>query len=406
MAINSLSFNQVATILNAIQQQVTGRTSIAALTAADFATSADITLKAGYEAVYNAIGTVLGRTIFSTRPYTRKFRGLELTDTEFKFHTRKLQIVDNAFEDNQTMEWPAHYDSTKTSPDDPYGNGASVDQQKIKKHEIVQTNFYGMNTYQDHYTIFDEQLDVAFSSPEELGRFFSMIITNVSNMFEQSRENFARATLVNYAGALYANGPTRAINLLAEYNSVSGGSYTTQTIYAPANFPGFMKWAFARIKQICGEMTERSIKYQNSINGKWITRHTPYEDQRIFIYAPDMYATEASVLSSVFNDSYLKRSYTEEVSFWQNINSPSAINVTPTAMGSNGVPVVASNVQLGNVYGIICDRDAVGYSVVRSTMKAAPYNAAADYRNFFLKDYQKNFNDISEKGVLLYLADS
>lgn len=403
MAVNSLSFNQVATILNAIQQQVTGKAAPTAVSAIDFATSADITLKAGYEAVYNAISTVLGRTIFSIRPYNRKFKGIELTDTEYKFRTRKLQIVDNQFEDNDTMDYPAHYDSGETVPS---GNGQSVDQQIIKKHEFIETNFYGMNTYQDHYTIFDEQLDVAFSSPEEMGRFISMITMNVSNMFEQSRENFARYTLLNYIGALYANGSTRSINLLAEYNTATGGSYTVNTIYSPSNFPGFMKWAFARIRQICAEMTERSIKYQNAINGKWITKHTPYEDQRIYIYAPDQYAMEASVLSSVFNDKYLKRGYTEEVSFWQNINSPSAINVTPTATGANGVPVVAGNVQLGNVFGVIFDRDAVGYSVVRSTMKAAPYNARADYRNFFLKDYQKNFNDISEKGVLLYLADS
>ena len=403
MAVNSLSFNQVATILNAIQQQVTGKAAPTAVSGADFATSADITLKAGYEAVYNAISTVLGRTIFSIRPYSRKFKGIELTDTEFKFRTRKLQIVDNAFEDNDTTKYPADYDAGETVPS---GNGESVDQQIIKKHEFIETNYYGMNTYQDHYTIFDEQLDVAFSSPDELGRFISMITTNVSNMFEQARENFARYTLLNYIGALYVNGSGRAINLLAEYNTATGGSYTTNTIYSPANFPGFMKWAFSRVRQICAEMTERSIKYQNAINGKWITRHTPYEDQRIYIYAPDQFAMEASVLSSVFNDKYLKRGYTEEVSFWQNINSPSAINVTPTTTGANGVPVVAGNVQLGNVFGVIFDRDAVGYSVIRSTMKAAPYNARADYRNFFIKDYQKNFNDVSEKGVLLYLADS
>lgn len=403
MSVNTLTFNQVATFLNAIQNQVTGKTSLAPVNASDFATSADITLKAGYEQVYNAISTVLGRTIFSIRPYNRKFKGIELTDTEFKFRTRKLQIVDGTFEDNDTTKYPVHYDAGETVPT---GNGQSVDQQIIKKAEFVETNFYGMNTYQDHYTIFDEQLDVAFSSPDELGRFISMITMNISNMFEQSRENFARYTLLNYAGALYVNGSSRAINLLAEYNTATGGSYTVETIYSPANFLGFMKWAFARIRQICAEMTERSIKYQNAINGKWITRHTPYEDQRIYIYAPAQYQMEASVLSSVFNDSYLKRAYTEEVVFWQNINSPASVQITPMATGTNGVPASAGSTTIGNLFGVIFDRDACGYSVIRSTMKPAPYNARADYRNFFLKDYQKNFNDVSEKGVVLYLADS
>ena len=403
MATNVMEFNQAATVLNAIQNQVTGRTNPVAVDASQFATVADVTLRQGHEKVYDAISLVLGRTLFSVRPYNRKFKGIEMTAPEYKLRTRKIQIMDNEFEDNADMNYPVHYDSGETVPS---GDGQSVDQQVIKKSKFVETNFYGMNTYSDHYTIFDEQLDIAFQNVEEFSRFISMITMNVSNRFEQARENFARYTLLNYAGALYANGSSRAINLLAEYNSACGGSYTTSTIYSPANLPGFMKWAFARIRQICAEMTERSIKYQNAINGQYIVRHTPYEDQRIYIYAPAQYQMEASVLSSVFNDQYLKRTYTEEVSFWQNINSPEAVLVNPIATGANGTPVQPGNQQINHLFGVIFDRDAVGYAVTKTTMKPAPYNARADYRNFFIKDYQKNFNDVSEKGVVLYLADS
>jgi hypothetical protein len=403
MATNALEFNQAATVLNAIQNQVTGQSNPVAVDASQFATVADITLKQGYEKVYDAISLVMGRTIMDTRPYNRKFKGFEMTAPEFKLRTRKLQIVDNTFEDNDTIKYPVHYDSGEAVPS---GDGQSVDQQIIKKNKFVETNFYGMNTYADHYTIFDEQLDVAFTTAEEFSRFISMITMNISNRFEQARENFARYTLLNYAGALYANGSSRAINLLAEYNTATGGSYTVETIYSPANLPGFMKWVFARVRQICAEMTERSIKYQNPINGQNIIRHTPYEDQRLYMYAPAQYQMEASVLSSVFNDTYLKRTYTEEVAFWQNINQPDAVLVNPIATGTNGTPVQPGNQQIDHLFGVIFDRDAVGYSIVKSTMKAAPYNARADYRNFFLKDYQKNFNDVSEKGVLLYLKDA
>lgn len=403
MPANDLSFNQVATFLNAIQAQVTGRAAISVVDSSSFATAADITLKAGYEKVYNAISTVLGPTIFSTRPYYRKFRGLELTAPQYKLHTRKLQLVDDDFVENDTMKWPVHYDAGQTPPS---GNGQSVDQQIIRKPEVVQTNYYGTNTYQKDYTIMDEQLEVAFLNADEMARFISMVITHVSNLMEQARENFARYTLINYAGALYDIGGTRAINLLAEYNTVTGGTYTVDDIYDPANFPGFMKWVFARIKQICAEMAERSTKYQSAINGKWITRHTPYEDQRLYMFAPNQYQMEASVLSGAFNDEYLKRAYTEEVAFWQNINSPAAIHVKPEYTGPQGVPISGGSHTLNHVFGVICDREAVGYSVIRSTMKAAPYNARADYQTYYLKDYHKNFNDVSEKGVLLYLANS
>ena len=403
MATNGMSFNQAATVLNAIQNQVTGKVNPVAVDASQFATAADVTLKTGYEPVYNALSTVLGRTVVVNRPYERKFKGIEYGYPEFKFRTRKWQIADSEFEDNDTTKYPADYDGTQTVPS---GNGQSVDQQIIKKADMIETNFYGINTYQDHYTIFDEQLDVAFQNAEEFSRFITMITMNISNRFEQARENFARYTLLNYAGALFANGSSRAINLLAEYNTATGGSYTTETIYSPANLPGFMKWAFARIRQICAEFTERSLKYQNAINGKNITRFTQYSDQRLYIYAPAQYQMEASVLSSVFNDKYLKRTYTEEVTFWQNINSPESVLITPVATGSNGTVVQAGQQSIGHLFGVLFDREAVGYTVVKTTHKAAPYNARADYRNFFIKDYQKNFNDVSEKGVVLYLADS
>ena len=400
MMANSLSFNQVATILNAIQTQVTGRASIAPVDTASFATAADITLKSGYEKVYDAISMVLGRTIFSIRPYDRKLRGLSMNDGQFKMHTRKLQIVDHEFEENDTTKWPIHYDLDESPAS---GNGESVDQQIIKKSEVIQTNFYGMNTYQDHYTLFDEQLDVAFSSPEELGRFISMITMNVSNMLEQSREDFARYTLVNLAGALYDISGERVVHLLTEYNALTGLTLTATSVYQPENFPAFIKWLAARMRQISAEMSERSVKYQSAINGKYITRHTPISKQRIFMYAPAQFQIDTMVLSSVFHDSYLKQAYTEELTFWQNINSPDRINVTPGYMGPAGTPIKGAAVNAGPIMGMIMDEEACGYTIVKSTMKAAPYNARADYRNFFLKDYQKNYNDVSEKSVLLVL---
>ncbi len=408
MAANTLTFNQVATVLNTIQQQVTGRASIAPVDAASFATAADTVLRTGNDQIYKAIGLVFGPTLMNIRAYNRKFGGLEVSNAAFTMHTRKLQLVDGEFEDNDAVAYPVTWAYSENPAS---GNGLSVDQQIIKKAEPIQTNFYGMNTYQDSYTIFDRPLKVAFSSPEELGRFISMITTNVANMMEQARENFARYTLVNYMGALYdlhSADDTRVINLLTEYNTALGLSgndaLTAQTVYKPENFPAFIKWVAARIRQISREFTERSIKYQSPIKSKYITHHTPYADQRIFIFSSLQDQMETMVLSSVFNDKYLKQAYTEAVSFWQNIKTPDRIYIQPQYMGAQGTPVSGNLVSQSLVFGVIMDRDACGYSVIESTMKAAPYNARGEYQNYFLRDYHKNYTDVSEKGVLLLLA--
>lgn len=110
------------------------------------------------------------------------------------------------------------------------------------------------------------------------------------------------------------------------------------------------------------------------------------------------------VLADTFHDNYLRLADTETVNFWQAIKNPSQINIKPSYIGSNGAVVNAQNaVTKSNVFGVICDREAAGYTVLRSTMKPSPYNARADYQNFWLKDYQKSFVDHTEKSVILLL---
>ena len=399
---NDLSFNQVATILNSLQNQATGASNIVATDTSSFVAAATTTLKTGYEQVYRAIAAVLGRTIFSIRPYYAKLRGMQVSDTQFKLHTRKLQISDNAFEDNEAVKWPVHYDANQSPAT---GDGESVDMQKIKKGKPLQTNFYGMNTFQDHYTIFDEQIEVAFSNPSELGMFWTMLTQNVSDRFEQARENSARALLANMAGACAAlNDGGRVIHLLTEYNARTGQSLTTTTVYDPANFPGFVRWAFGRIAAISALMTERSTKYQTTITGSPIQRHTPVERQRLYIYAPEEMQMRANVLSQTFHDEFLRLGDHEIVNFWQSISTPDGINVIPGYMDNTGAATVhGSAVTFTGLFGILMDEEAGGYSVLRSTIKPAPYNAAGDYQNFWLKEYHKLYMDNTEKIVLLVL---
>lgn len=399
---NDLTFNQIATILNSICAQATGQAQITPTNTSDFVAVATTTLKAGYEEVYKAISTVLGRTIFSMRPYYAKLRGMQVTDGMFKLHTRKLQLSDNTFDDNQSVQWPITYDATQTPP---LGDGESVDMQKIKKAKPLQTNFYGTNTFQDHYTIFDHQIDVAFSSPDELGMFWSMILQNITDRFEQARENLARGILSNMAGACAAlNDGGRVIHLLTEYNTRTGQSLTTTTVYDPANFPGFVRWAFGRISALSSLMTERSSKFQTTITGSPIMRHTPVERQRLYIYAPEEMQMRANVLSTTFHDNFLRLADHEMLNFWQSIDTPDGINVVPGYIASNGAATVhGSAVTFTGLFGILMDEEAGGYATVKTTLKPAPYNAAGDYQNFFLKEYNKVYMDNTEKIILLVL---
>lgn len=388
---NTLTIDQVSTVLNAIVAQATGNAAIATADTKDFVTVAQTGLLAGYDPLIGAISQVLSRTIFSVRPYTRKFKSLEADSITYGNHVRKINIADKAAQNDGRL---------------PLTDGVAVDQQQVSKPTILQTNFYGAQTYERQYTIFKDQLDTAFSSPEEFARFISLVVQNVSDMIEQDHEQFARMTVANYIGGVISgpNAANQVVHLLTEYNTATGLSLTATTVLQPANYPGFIKWAFARIAALSALLTERSEVFHTNVTGKPIKRHTPERDQRIYLYAPSKFGIESRVLADTYHDNYLSLAQHEAVNFWQAIKTPDTINVKPTFMKADGTLQTPTNaVVQANVFGVIFDREAMGYTTVNQWSSPAPFNAKGGYTNVFFHFTDRHWNDFTENGIVLLM---
>lgn len=400
---NAMEFNQAASFLASVQAQVTGATSIATITPANFVSTATTLLQTGADTIMDAVSQVLSRTIFSVRPYYAKFPGMMTDETGFGNHVRKIQFVDSDIKDDDGYAWPIGYDSTQTPPD---GLGKAVDQYIIKKPEPLQTNFYGYQVWQDWMTITEEQLKQAFTGPEQLNQFVSAAMQEWSNKLEQYEEDAKRGVIINYMGGLLdENDPNRVVNLLTEYNTATGLSLTATTVYQPANFAPFVKWAYARINTISDFMTERSQMFQTNITGKVINRHSPKVDQRLYIHSPAAYQVQSSVLADVFNPGDLRIGEFERVNFWQSIETPDSINVTPVRIGSAGTEVTASSaVTQAGVFGILCDRDAFGIARIANRMTTSPYNARGRYYNLWASAEFRTWADHTEKSVIFIVA--
>lgn len=391
MPANELSINQVSTILNAVVKQATGNTALATVDGNNFATVAQLPLKIGYDPVINAISQVLSSTIFSVRPYSRKFKGINVSSQKFGNITRKLNIADSDWtdDDRQKLE-----------------DGTSIDMYVVKKPTVLQTNFYGANAFQRQTTIFKDQLDVAFSSQEEFGRFISMLMSNVSDMIEQGHESMARMCILNYVGGKLANEDevNNRIHLLTEYNELTGLTLNDKDVYKPENFPSFMKFVVARIKAISNLMTERSEKFHTNVTGKEIMRHTPLSKQKVYLLAPQQYLMETSVLSDLFNDKYMKMTDLELVNFWQNIDKPADIDIKPIYMDKKGaLKQPESAIKEPHLFGVIFDEEALGYTTVNSWSAPTPFNARGGYHNIFWHYTDRYWNDFTENGVVLLL---
>lgn len=390
-SVNDMGFNQISATLNAITKQVTGQTELAPITnTADFITVANTTLKAGYEPIMSAISQLVSRTIFSTRPYNRKFKGLFVDNMAYGGHVRKINYIDQPAVDDEAYKLT---------------DAESIDMYKVRKPSIVQTNFYGYNTYQDYITRFSDQIRTAFSGPEQLQEFFAGLMGEISNKHEQFHETMARTALINFIGGKLEADTSNVIHLLTEYNAETGLNLTAQSVYQPANYKAFVAWMYQRIAVLCSMLTERSIKFHTNLDsGRNIMRHTPYADQRIYLYAPGRYSAEMMALADIYHDNYLRLADNETVNFWQNIDEPDTISITPSYLAANGTIATASgNVQQANVFGVIFDREAIGISTFGEEMSATPYNARGRYTNIWWNFQDRYWNDFTENGIVLLL---
>lgn len=402
MSVNNVTFQQSSAVLNSLVQQATGRSSVIA-TEADFISVAQTALSLGKDAIFNALTNVLARTIFSIRPYSASMKGLEKSLPQWGAYMRKINIVESDWKDNDAYKYPVTYDASQTVPS---GNGLSVDPWVINKRDFIQTNFLGQSVFSDHYTVFEDQLETAFQNSTEFGQFIGMLTTNMNNKLEVCYENISRHLVTNFIGGLLAeNASDRVINLLTLYNSETGGSFTTTTIYAPANYPAFMKWAYAKIAAIASMFKEYSVKYQTTISGKYTPKHTPYDKQKMYMLASDRYAIESRVLADAFHDNYLTYADVETVNFWQGINSPDTINVKPTYTNTSGVVTTPTNaITQAGVFAVLFDEDAIGWARVHQNVLSTAVNPRGEYRNIFYNMRLRCFSDNCEKGVVFIIA--
>lgn len=388
-SVNNMDFYQLSTILTSLVQQATGETVLTPTNESEFVSVAQTALKQGYDPLMTALSQVLSRTIFSVRPYDAKFKGLEMDEQRFGAITRKLQVVDKDWENDVKFLLV---------------DGQAIDHYVVNKPEVLQTNFYGANVFQKHITIYTEQIDNALSGSAQFGEFIGMVMQNMLDSIEQSKETLARATLGNFVAGKITGDSSNVIHLLTEYNAKTGLSLTATTVYQPANFKPFMQWVYSRIATLSRMMSERSYKFHINVTGKEIARHTPESMQKVYLLAEALNEIESSVLADTFHDNYLKRADVEAVSYWQAIDSPMSLNATPVYLKPDGtLDSPASAVSEDALFGVIFDEEALGYTVVKETVATTPLNAAGLYYNQFWHYTIRYYNDFTENGIVLVL---
>lgn len=383
-----LNIVQISTLLNTILGQARLNTA-AVVDTSSFISVAQTALKCAPDVLLESISQMFtNRDIISIRPYTRKFRGLERSAMEWGNAVRKLNYVDSPMEENPAWELT---------------DGESVDMYTVKTTDILQTNFYGQATWEQEFSVFDYQLNIAFANPYSFQAFMSGMYQNKADQREQAHESLARATILNLiGGVLLGNTTDGNVKVLTLYNAQNGTSLTKADVLKSENFPDFLKFFVATLKIYLKLMSERSQKFQINVTGKPITRHTPREDIMMYLYTPFFEKAKTMVYGDIFHENYMNIGNYEEVNFWQSIEDTQSINVTAAYTDATGA-VKTGTADNENVLGIIFDREAAGYNTIINRSWTTPYNGKGAYTNNGISFSDRYYNDFTEKAIVFTL---
>lgn len=380
-----MTINQAAAIFNEVAAQATGRKDLGKVDSNTFVSLAETVLKTGVDPVIGAISQVMHKTLFDDRIYNGKFKGLRETYEAYGNHVRILTVLDQDGMNNSA------YLNTSADP-------APMDQWTYRPNKVLQTNYYGQNTYQDYISIDIMQFNTAFQSLENFRAFISMLFTNFRNRIAQRKEAMARALLCNMIAAKYVADTDNVYSLLSEYYLATGKYLVTdqddQRYYAnPSNYPDFCKWASAFIQTLSDRFTERTIKNHMNVTINHvifnIERFTPKSEQHLYLYSPEINQVGTRVLSDVFNGEFIKKiGDFERVNFWQSYDSPMEIDVKPAYIGADGVQVEnPDETHVYNVFGILFDTNALGIANEYEDIRATGVEAS---RLFYNQHYHLN----------------
>ena len=412
-------------IVNLIQKEMSGQDgSITTVDSSNFVSVGETILASAKENVYNALSTVLGRTLVAVRPYRAPLWLINAQNTGVYTHRmRKISFYDRgavASGDFNTQLFTNLEDGFDNG-ENPSGGTPQSTKDQWEQHQTypLEINFGGSSVMEFCITWYEDQVKNAFRSEDDFAIFWAGALQEYANQIEQRKEAFNRMTVLNFMAGCYSlsSAGMGAVNLTAAFNTKFNISpaYTTAELLT-THLKEFLEFFVSEFKQYSRRMENRSIKYHVSPtktdsqgNPLAILRHTPRDRQRVLLYAPLFMDAEAQVLPEIFNDQYLDidKQY-EGVMFWQDetLANAMAIDVTPALPDyTNGPQIAGGNVVLSNVVGLLYDEDALMVDYQLETTNTTPLEARKRYRNTWLSIARNAINDFTENAVLFYMAD-
>lgn len=416
-------------IMSELVRQGTAQKNISIVDTSDFVSAGETLLATGMENVFNTIHLFMGRIMFASRPYDALLKLIDAINTGVYTH-RMAKVSYYSLDPVATghsntdlfLNLADGFTAGENKKNDKAQSTKSQWEQNQRPSAVF--NFGGTDEWQFPITMYEDQVQQAFRSEAEFNSFIEGYMTEHRNDYESQREAFNRMTILSKVGQVYDMAsvmPGSRKNLTTEFNKKFGTSYTSAQLRS-THLKEFLEFFVAEFKADSGYMRERSANYHWSVpkefRGKThhILRHTPYADQRVYLYSRLFKDAESLVMPEIFNDDYLDLdTQYQDMTYWQSNadnDSRSKVYIKPAVIDTNtssatyGTQVPGADVQLDYVVGMICDVDSLMTDFQLEVARTTPVEARKGYRNTWLTVQRNAIVDPTENTILYYMDDT
>ena len=388
-----MKVTQIAELVNGITEQVLGKS--AELTAENLKNIVDVgtqlTDSANIDNYVKSLADRIGKVIFVDRPYSGSAPALLYDAWDYGSILEKISAEMPDATINETWELT---------------DGKDYSQDVFHK-PVVSAKFFNKKvTFECEQSYTERQVKSAFISPSDYNAFLTMLYNSVEKSMTIKIDGLISRTINNMIGeTVHADFATvtdgdysksdsvRCVNLLKQYNGVSGKSLTVEKCFYD---PDFLRYSAFVIKSYTDRIKRISTLF--NVGGK--DRFTP-TDKQMLILNSDFAAFEDVYLSSdVYHNEIVKIPNYSTVPYWQssgktfNRDITTAIDVTLND---------GTNIAFGGIVGVLFDHDALGVTCTDKRVNTY-YNAKAEFYNNFYKFDSSYFNDLNENFVVFFVA--
>ena len=376
------NIRQIYTIVNSIAEQSLGMKGLEA-TDVSFVSVGNEVLSsdANKDAFYGVLIDRIGKVVFGMRSYNSVNKGIKKNSFEYGAVLQKLYV--DIMSATKNTSWNTQSDDASN----PFTKSAT---------EVKQKLFSKISTWEFDGTIPDVQLKTAFISGTHMAAYIECIFIAMSNSLELSFENTANLCRASFiARKKVKNNPVTYVNLLHNYNTLTNKSLTVATCMTDIDF---LTYASEQIT-LC---VTRMGTYSRLFNDEGYARHTPVDMLNVDILANFETAMNMYLRSNTFHEELLKLPNHVVIPYWQGSGTSYAFDdVSKISVQLDGV----ENTEVTGVVACLYDKEAIGVTIDNRRTRSI-YNPKDEYTNYFGKAEMGFYNDMSENGVVFYIAEA